>query len=291
MVSSSLEALAGRLQAVEQALAAQRSRELETMQGSNRIMLIVAGAFATIGLLALVLMAWFQWRTISGLAAISAAFPIARALGSSPAMRALGMGAAEVTAAGPAEQSNLRLLGALEQLEKRLHDLEHTAAAPPAAQPAAQPAARSDGPATDAAQTGPAPLNGEDEELATANGKPTTAPTPTSSPDEAQDGAGLLAKGQSLLEHDDAQGALACFERLLQADPGNAEALVKKGASLERLQKLEAAIECYDRAIAADGSLTIAYLHKGGLFNRLERFDEALACYEQALRTQEKRGG
>ena len=101
----------------------------------------------------------------------------------------------------------------------------------------------------------------------------------------------LLGKGQSLLNLDQAEEAVACFDQVLALDANHPEALVKKGAALERLRKLDEAIACYDRAIAADGSLTVAYLYKGGLFNRMERFGEALECYEQALRTQEARHG
>jgi tetratricopeptide (TPR) repeat protein len=268
------EALAGRLQAVEQALAAQRSKEWETMQDSNRIMLVVAGAFATIGLVALVLMAWFQWKTINGLAALSAAFPAGPALGSGQAAKALGMGEADFAAAGPAQPSSVRLLGALEQLEKRLYELEHTSVA--------QAPAKQVSVASEPVSSNPATPEGNGGRTSNGIGLEATANTP--------EPIGLFEQGQLLLDKDDAQGALACFEQLLAEEPNNAEALVKKGAALERMQKLEAAIECYDRAIAADSSLTIAYLHKGGLFNRMERFDDALACYEQALRTQQKRG-
>ena len=97
----------------------------------------------------------------------------------------------------------------------------------------------------------------------------------------------LLGKGQSLLNLDQAEEALACFDQVLTLDPNHPEALVKKGAALERLRKLDEAIACYDRAIAADSSMTVAYLYKGGLFNRMERFGEALECYEKALHTQE----
>jgi len=100
----------------------------------------------------------------------------------------------------------------------------------------------------------------------------------------------LLGKGESLLNLDKAEAALACFDEALTLAPNHAEALVKKGTVLERLRKLDEAIECYNRAIAADRSMTIAYLYKGGLFNRMARFSEALECYEQAVRTQERRG-
>ena len=108
------EALANRLQGIEQALASQRARELDSMQSTNRVMLIVAGSFATLGFLAMLLMAYFQWRTVNGLAELAASVPASRALGAGPALAALGPGDAHLMSSGPAEQSNLRLLGAME---------------------------------------------------------------------------------------------------------------------------------------------------------------------------------
>src|SRR5215831_18921492 len=66
------EALAERMQAIEQSLSGQRTRELEAMQSSNRTMLVVAGCFAGLGFLAMLLMGYFQWRTVNRLAEISA---------------------------------------------------------------------------------------------------------------------------------------------------------------------------------------------------------------------------
>jgi tetratricopeptide (TPR) repeat protein len=269
----SAEVLAARLQGIEQALAAQRARELEAMQSSNRVMLIVAGTFAGIGFLAMLLMAFFQWRTIHGLAEISAALPATRALGPPPALAALGPGDAQLLSGGSVEESNLRLLGALEQLQKRIAALEHPLRQNlPAAniQPAVEPAPHANG-----AQP---PSNG-----ATA--------APSAGSDNGAGRAGvktLLIKGQSLLDGGQAEAALAAFEEALTLDGQNPEIFIKKGTALEKLERLDAAIACYDQAIAADASLTIAYLHKGGLCNRLERFTEALACYEKALHTQEK---
>src|SRR5437879_6960135 len=62
------EALTARLQTIERALSAQRAQELEAVQSSNKIMLIVSGTFAGIGFVAMLLMAYFQWRTVSRLA-------------------------------------------------------------------------------------------------------------------------------------------------------------------------------------------------------------------------------
>jgi tetratricopeptide (TPR) repeat protein len=258
------KALTARLQGIEQALASQRAQELEAMQSSNKVMLIVAGLFAALGFLAMLFMAYFQWRTINRLAEISSALPLAHGFGPGPPVGALGAGDAHLVAVGPPEQSNQRLLGALEQLEKRIHQLEHTEH--PLPPEGASPGQDAGTPAS--------PSNGDE----------------AASPDAARITV-LLGKGQSLLNLDQAEEALACFDQVLALDANHPEALVKKGAALERLRKLDEAIACYDRAIASDNSLTVAYLYKGGLFNRMERFGEALECYEQALRTQENRHG
>lgn len=100
----------------------------------------------------------------------------------------------------------------------------------------------------------------------------------------------LLGKGQALLNMQQPDTALECFDEAISLDATNAEAFVKKGTALEKLGRLDDAIDCYDRAIAADTSMTMAYLCKGGVFNRLERYGEALQCYEQALRVHQKPG-
>ena len=258
------KALTARLQGIEQALASQRAQELEAMQSSNKVMLIVAGLFAALGFLAMLFMAYFQWRTINRLAEISSALPLSHGFGPGPPVGALGAGDAHLVTVGPPEQSNQRLLGALEQLEKRIHQLERTEH--PLPPEGASPGQDAGTPAS--------PSKGDE----------------AASPDAARITV-LLGKGQSLLNLDQAEEALACFDQVLALDANHPEALVKKGAALERLRKLDEAIACYDRAIASDNSLTVAYLYKGGLFNRMERFGEALECYEQALRTQENRHG
>jgi tetratricopeptide (TPR) repeat protein len=271
------EALAGRLQTIERALETQRGRELETMQSSNRALLSVAGTFAAVGFVAVLLMSFFQWRTVNRLAEISAALPAGLALGPAHARTALGSGDSLSVTVGPAEQSSVRLLGALDQLEKRIYELEHTTRTPlnegigagNGRKPASHTSSENGGSAlrsTRAPSSSGSSLSGEIDRLTV-----------------------LLGKGQSMLNLDDAQAAVACFDEVLAIEPNNTEALVRKGTALERLQNVNEAVECYDRAIAADASLTIAYLHKGGLFNRIERFTEALECYEKALRTQEKR--
>ena len=260
------KSFSSRLQVIEHTLTSQRAQELQALQNSNKAMLLVAGLFAVLGFLAMVFMAYFQWRTISRLAEISATLPSAHALGAGSPLAALGVGDSPEVTVGPAERSSQQLLGALEQLEKRIHQLRHTPN-PPHEGDSLAPAA------------------------ATPSASPNGGPPDPAATSEAASITMLLGKGQSLLNLDQAEEALACFDQALALEPNHAEALVKKGSALERLRKLEEAIACYDRAIAADGSMTVAYLYKGGLFNRMERFGEALECYEKALHTQESRRG
>lgn len=109
------EALSKGLQAIQQAFSAQRAQDLEAKQSSNKVMLLVVGAFAALGLLTMFMISYFQWCMSKGLAEMSAALRTALEFepGSAPAV-------------APAEQSTLRLLGTIEQLEKRTHELEQS---------------------------------------------------------------------------------------------------------------------------------------------------------------------
>jgi len=239
--------LTDRLQQMQKAMTDQRAQDLQSMQSSNRIILIVAGSFAVLGLFAMVLTAYFQWRGMTRLTEITLAT-------TSPGHAATGweMQAFEPGSGGPIESAQ-RLLSVIDRLEKRILQLENST-----------PVTVSSAPPTE--------ISGQAPQLISE----TTAKITL-----------LLGKGQSLLNLDKNEEAIACFDEVIGIDQNNTDALVKKGVALERLRKLNEAIECYDKAIAADSSVTIAYLYKGGVFNRLERFDEALQCYEQALHAQE----
>jgi urease accessory protein UreF len=124
------KAMAARLQSIEQALSTQRAQELQAMQSSNRVMLIVAGGFAALGLAAMLFMAYFQWRTVNRLAEISTALPSVHNLIAANPLPALGAGETHLLSGGSAEQSNARLLGTIDRLEQRIHELEATAHRP-----------------------------------------------------------------------------------------------------------------------------------------------------------------
>ena len=248
-------AITEKLNTIQAAIDAERkrqqeelSRQRDDLQNSNRALLWVAASFGCVGLLAMLGTAIFQWRATNRLAEVS---PL-RAQLAAPGAPALLP--AETGATGKVvELSNQRLMAVIDRLERRVFELEHTAVKP----------------------------------LAAAMTVTVDAVSAAVEPDGTVARITLLlGKGQSLLNADQPEEAVACYDEILKLDSNHPEALVKKGAALERLKKDEEALSCYDRAIAADGTLTIAYLYKGGVYNRLERYNEALECYEQALRAQ-----
>jgi tetratricopeptide (TPR) repeat protein len=274
------EALSNGLKSVERTFSAQRARELEALQGaseamqrSNRMMLLVVGTLAVMGFLAMLIMSYFQWRANCSLAAMAAAWPAELELGAGAAVPTLKADDSPGGRGGSVERSNRHLLTAIEQLGKRIHVLGQRARAELMS------------------GNGAGPVGGNGGSGVPSNDERVGRATELGGKDEQSRIAELLSQAHTMLERDDPDAALACFEEVLALEPDHSEALVKKGAALERLHKLNEAIQCYDRAITADDTMTIAYLHKGGLCNRLERFKDALECYEKALQTHEKWGG
>ena len=94
------EAMAKGLQSMQEAFSAERARELEAMQRSSKVLLMVAGAFAVIGFLALLIMTYFQWRTSRSLAEISAGLPTALGFGPGSAVPALDPGGSRLGQGG-----------------------------------------------------------------------------------------------------------------------------------------------------------------------------------------------
>jgi tetratricopeptide (TPR) repeat protein len=253
------QAITERLNFLERVLGEQRA--------ANRWLLLIAGAIAGFGFLAILLASYLQWRAVNRLAETAI---MNQLLGLGRMPTALGPGEMRLLGAGNTAQTHAHLSSALERLEKRIHELRMTDQLLP---PSAETLAGGNGETSSGPEIGAAPTAGNE---------------PTEALPEAGRVTLLLGKGQSLLSLGQAEAALDCFDEVLSLEPRHVEALLKKGAAFEKLQKLNEAIACYDRAIEADSSSTLAYLYKGGVFNRLERHDEALECYEQALKTQER---
>lgn len=278
-------AITSTLSLVESSLARMQERHMESVQNSNRAILIISATFAGVGFLCLILVSLVLMRAIGRFSEMAAgALHRGQLLGPGQPVAVLGPGAGAMVASQPgaAEEAANRFQSAIDQLQKRIVELEHSAQAGSAE--SAKPRSNGDR----------APLPVQSTTTTTVDIQPllpddepaSAATTGTSSP--ASHASVLLGKGQALLNMDATEPALRCFEEVLVLEPNNAEAFVRKGMTLEKMQDWERALESYDRAIAADNSMTVAYLYRGGVCNRLQRYREALESYEKALQTEKK---
>jgi tetratricopeptide (TPR) repeat protein len=285
------EAVESKLSRIEESVNAQHERELENMQKAHRFTLLIVGVFAGVGFFGMLFFAVFLLRVMNRRTEALIAQVTSQPFGPSFTPTALGAGDTQIVPVNRVEQSTARFLNTVDRLEKRIHDLEGSAE--PAPGPASRPAPTAIEPEPKRPTDAPRPVEATAESSdARALGEPESAAVRVKSERAERDArvALLLGKGQALLNLQQADNALACFDEVIALDSTNAEAFVKKGITLERLGRLDEAIDTYDRAIALDDSMTMAYLSKGGVFNRLERYGEALQCYEQALRAQQKPG-
>jgi len=277
------EAVDARLRRIEDSVNVQRERELANLQQSHRFTLIIVGIFAGVGFFGMLFFSVFLLRTMNRRTEVMLTQFTAQPLAAGFAPQVLGTGETHLVAPNRVEQSTSRFVETIDRLEKRIHELED-AAEPTAA--TAEPVVKKTGE--------PWAASAEERSEPAASEPATPEPEPVAMRIKSERAerdariALLLGKGQALLNLQQADSALACFDEVIALDSTNAEGFVRKGIALERLGRLDEAIDSYDRAIALDDSMTMAYLSKGGVFNRLERYGEALQCYEQALRVQKK---
>jgi tetratricopeptide (TPR) repeat protein len=253
------EILATRLELLEKTTLQQREQQAQTLQQSNRTMLVMAGSVVGVGLLALAFSALFQSRGMNRLAEIATGFSNDRLLLAGGLPPGLQPGERLLLNPESASGANKTLLATIDRLENRIQELEQTAHSILPIRESIQPK----------------------EELKWSGFRNGNSEAVDQLPV-------LLGKGQVLLSLGDAENALACFDQAIAANPRHAEANVKRGLALERLKRFDEALASYERAIVLNRSLTQAYLCKGSLFNQQERYSEALECYEQALRSESK---
>ena len=124
------EAITSSLGLVESTMARMHERQMESVQNSNRIILIIAGVFAAVGLVCLVLISLILMRTIGKFSELAGAVPQrGQLLGPGQPVAALGSGEMTPSRTGAAEEVSSRFQGALDQLQKRILELEHSAQA------------------------------------------------------------------------------------------------------------------------------------------------------------------
>ena len=256
------ETLAVKLKQLDDAMLAQRQRELDTVQSAHRLNLQVIGIVAGVGFIGLLVVLFFLMRLLKQRTETHALQTMGApgVYGNAPSP-AWPSGQGQLMSPDPAQQASARFLGTMERLEKRLDEIETsmTGEQPAHPQPIVAPAPEP-----------PTVLHFE---------VPATADTRA---------ALLTGKGRALLNLQQFEEALACFEEAAVLDPSNSEVFIKKGTALEKLERWNDAINAYDQAIDLNNFATVAYLYKGGVLSRLERYDAALECYEQALSMQNR---
>jgi len=253
---------AASLTLMEPALARMQQRQTEALQSANRTVLMVAGIFAAVGFLAIVMITLILVRALGRFSEVAVTNGPSRRELPAPAsnMKALESPADSQSADSAVAQTSARFQGAIEQLQRRIRELEHGLQS------------------TSEGRVLPVAAN---ERISPIDTDAQTEPAVVTSRTVV-----LLGKGQSLMNLGEAKDALACFDQALALEPNNTDLLVKKGLALEQLENWDDALASYNRALALDPGLTVAYLYKGGVCNRLQRYQEALQSYERALHTE-----
>ena len=267
------EAVTASLRLIETSMSRMHERNMEAVQSSNRAILTVAGVFAAVGLIGIIFILVILARALGRFSEIATATAArGQLLGAGASAGLLGGGDAVGQRQGSAEEASGRFQGAIDQLQKRILELEQSA------QSSTNSNSRSRATLTKT-------VDGSNIEPLMPEDAPETA-VEMEIDQAASRSTVLLGKGQALLNLDATETAMECFDEVLDLEPNNAEALVKRGMAFEKMQDWERALENYDRAIAADNSMTVAYLYRGGVCNRLQRYREALESYERALLTE-----
>ena len=225
---SNANALALRLQSLEQTVAKQRTNDADAARKTQQLTLLMAGAFGLAGLGIMLLMVYFQWRAFTQLAQISSRQHAA--LANTDAVHQLAApGRATV------EASNAQLLNVVSRLEQRITELESGQKLLP-----------------EIAAAKPADLLAEGQKFFDAN-SPLKAlecfdKFLTAHPERAE---ALVKKAGALEKLNREDEALACYNRAIAADGTLVIAHLHKGGLLNRLRRYDEALNCYEQALVA----------------------------------------
>lgn len=93
----------------------------------------------------------------------------------------------------------------------------------------------------------------------------------------------LFKKGIDAVREGDFHDALSYFDKVLEQDPNNIDALANKAGMLLQLQRFEEADFILDKALALDPNHKGALNNKGSVLYQLERFEESIIYFDKAL--------
>lgn len=226
-------ALAQGLGSLEQTLSNQRLGEAEDAHKTQQFTLLIAAAFGLIGLGVLLLMVYYQWRAFAQLAQISTRQHLA--LVQTGGGRQNGDPTHQLATPGRAtvEASTTQLLGAVDRLEQRIHELESGHRLLPEI---------SGGKPLDLLVEGQKYLDANLPLQALECFDKVLAGEPGRTDAMVRRAAALEKLGRD----DD---ALASYNRAIAADSTLVIAHLHKGGLLNRLRRYDEALNCYEQAL------------------------------------------
>ncbi len=86
----------------------------------------------------------------------------------------------------------------------------------------------------------------------------------------------LISKGDEYFENGDFENALACFDKLAELKPNDADTLHNKAAALFQMEKYDDAVGVFDKLLELDPEDVTAYLTKGASLYRSGKYDDAV---------------
>jgi tetratricopeptide (TPR) repeat protein len=220
------DAIAARLESLEQSVAAQRNADAETARRTQQLTLLLAGGFGLAGLGIMALMFYFQWRAFTKIAEIAAQQNAA--LANAGAVHQLAAPGREAVAT-----SNSRLLDMVGQLERKIIELENGSSL-----------------LAEAVGAKPLDLLVEGQTLLDA-GQPHKALEVfdrllAAHPDHAET---LVKKSTALEKLGRLPAALDACNRAIARDGGFTLAFLQKGGLLNKLNRHDEALDCFEQGL------------------------------------------
>jgi tetratricopeptide (TPR) repeat protein len=220
------DAIAARLESLEQSVAAQRNADTEAARRTQQLTLLLAGGFGLAGLGIMALMFYFQWRAFTKIAEISALQNAALANAGAVHQLAAPGRAAVAT-------SNSRLLDVVGQLERKIIELENGSSLLAEAVGTKSPDLLVEGQTLlDAGQ--PHKALEVFERLLAAH------------PDHAET---LVKKSAALEKLGRMPAALDACDRAIARDGGFTLAFLQKGGLLNKLNRHDEALDCFEQGL------------------------------------------